>query len=69
MYPKCLNEKEYFNLVAGIAILHDCDLVDLDFSKRIINVTGTLQAVNSYAIELEQLLGTKGESYACSRPI
>lgn len=55
-----LNEKQYVNLIGGIAILHDCQLVDIDFSEQTIRFTGPPKKVGAYAAELNTLLG-RGE--------
>ena len=59
MSPFCLNEKQYFNFVAAIAVMHGCRLVDVDFQKRIINIKGGVQDVSNCAVELEQVLGSE----------
>ena len=52
-----LTEKQYFNLVASIAYLHDCRVVSLNYSKRIITLAGLPKSVRTCSIELEALLG------------
>jgi hypothetical protein len=52
-----LNEKQYVNLVAGIAILNDCKLLNIDFSEKVINIAGPPDAVRACSAELEKLLG------------
>ena len=52
-----LTGKHYFNFVAAVAILHDCQLVDINFSKQIINIRGLQESVCGCFVELEKLLG------------
>ena len=55
--PNYLTVKQYFNFVASVAILHDCQLVDINFSKRIINIRGPQESVRGCFVELENSLG------------
>ena len=55
--PNYMTGKQYFNFVASVATLHDCQLVDINFSKRIINIRGLQESVRGCFAELEKLLG------------
>jgi len=62
MLSRYLTKKQYFNLVAAIANLHNCRLMDIDFPRRIINIAGHRKAVNACCVELEGLFGRYKES-------
>ena len=57
MAPRYLDENQYLNLVAGIAIFNDWKLLSINFPERIINLTGRPEAVQHCSAELENLLG------------
>ena len=57
MPSKYLTEKQYYNLVAAIAFLHDCRVVSLNYLERIITLAGPPKAVHTCSLELEALLG------------
>ncbi len=57
MSPDYLMGKRFFNFVASVATLHDCQLVDINFSKQIINIRGLQESVCGCFVELEKLLG------------
>jgi len=57
MASKNLDEKQYFTLLAGIAILHDCKLLSINLPERIIDIAGRPEAVQNCSAELEDLLG------------
>jgi len=52
-----LDENQYFKLVASIAMLNDCKLLSINYSKRIIHLSGPPDAVQFCTEELEGLLG------------
>jgi len=52
-----LTEKQYFNLVAAIAYMHDCRVVSLNYSERTITLVGPPKSVHTCSLELEALLG------------
>ena len=54
---KTADENRYFNLVASIAALYDCNVLDINFQNRIINLHGSPQAVQACSTELEKALG------------
>ncbi len=60
MASKYLSEKQYFNFVAAIASLHDCHLMDINFSERVINIMGPPKEVHSCLEDLSILLGRHG---------
>ncbi len=57
MTAKILDETQYFNLVASIAMLNDCKLLRINYSERIIHLTGSVDAVQFCTDQLEALLG------------
>jgi len=57
MASKILDENQYFKLVASIAMLNDCKLLSINYSKRIIHLSGSPDAVQFCTEELEELLG------------
>ncbi len=59
MNSEYLNEKHYSNFVGGIAILHDCQMVDVDHSEQVINFSGSPKNADGYATELKALLGRR----------
>jgi hypothetical protein len=57
MTSKVLDENQYFNLVASIAMLNQCKLLNINYSERIIHLSGPKDAVRFCTDELEALLG------------
>ena len=57
MSSRYLTKNQYVNFVASRAILHNCRLVDIDFSGRTIDIAGPRGAVQTCCTELEELLG------------
>jgi hypothetical protein len=57
MVPTVVDENRYFNLVAGIAALNDCKVLDINFQDRVINLNGSPKAVGTCSAELEEVLG------------
>ena len=52
-----LTEKQYFNFVNAVAILHDCRLININFSKHVIQLEGTPDDMNTCFHELSMVLG------------
>ena len=52
-----LTEKQYFNFVSAVAILHNCRLIDTDLPKQVIQLEGTPNNMNACFHELSMLLG------------
>ena len=63
MQSNVLNENQYFNLVASIALLNDCKLLDIDFADQQIHLYGKPAAVRSCHKELEALLGRQSSAH------
>ncbi|MBU0986481.1 MAG: hypothetical protein KKH68_04430 [Proteobacteria bacterium] len=57
MLSKYLTEQQYFNFVAAVATLNDCQLVDIDFFEQTIKIEGHPKSVCACSAELEELLG------------
>ena len=57
MASRYLDENQYHKLVAGIAILNDCKLLNINFPERVINLSGPPEAVQACSAELEEVLG------------
>ena len=57
MQSKYLNRSQYANFIACVASRHGCKLVGVDFEKRIIDIEGARDAVQSCFATLERLLG------------
>ena len=57
MSPKYLTKRQYSNFVAAVAILNNCRLVDIDFSRQIIDIEGPLTNIHACCTELEAMLG------------
>jgi len=55
--PNYLTGKQYFNFIAAVVTLHDCQLMDINIPKRIINIKGLQESVRGCIVELEKLLG------------
>lgn len=69
MTAKFPNEKQWFNLVGGIAILNNCQHVDIDQSKKTIHVSGSQKAIRAWSVELERLMErSEGAVHACFEP-
>ena len=59
------NENRHFNLVAGIAALNGCKVLDINFQDRVINLNGSPKAVRACSTELEEVLGRYKAEYYC----
>ena len=57
MLSKGLTEEMFINAVSIIASNYGCRIVDIDLSKRIINLEGPVESEISCAIEIEKVLG------------
>ena len=47
----------YLNLMAGISVLNGCKLLNINFPDKVINLSGSLEAVRTSYAELEEMLG------------
>jgi len=56
MLSKNLTDQQYFNFIAAVATVHDCRLVDINSSERIIEIEGQPQSVCACSAELQELL-------------
>ncbi len=57
MQSTVVDENRHFNLVAGIAALNSCKVLDINFQERVISLNGTPKAVRACSTELEEVLG------------
>ena len=57
MPSKLLTDRQYSNFVAAVAILNNCRLVDIDFSRQVIDMEGPLTDIHACYSELESILG------------
>jgi hypothetical protein len=51
------DKNRYQNLVAGISVLNGCKLMNIDFPDQVINLSGSLEAVQACYSELKDMLG------------
>jgi len=51
------DKNRYLNLVAGISVLNDCNLLSIDFPGQVINLSGSRETVRACYAELEEMLG------------
>jgi hypothetical protein len=56
MASKILDKNQYFKLVASIAMLNDCNLLSINYSKRIIHLSGPPYAFQFCTDALDGLL-------------
>ena len=57
MSPRLLTKHQYSNFVAAVAVLNNCRVVDIDFSRQIIDIEGPLTDIRVCCTELEAVLG------------
>ena len=52
-----VDRNRYFNLVAGVSVLNDCKVLNINFTDRIVNLYGSPKAIRVCSEELEKVLG------------
>jgi hypothetical protein len=52
-----LDEMQVTRFIAAVANLYGCRLVDIDFARRIVNISGDRRAVTECINELHRVIG------------